>query len=552
MKRDDVEAESRSAFEPTEAMSLDELFGLQQHAFVEPPSQPQPRSAAEAVPAPAPVATFMYARVYQLSAACELLSGSAASTLVAEVRRALASAATKLGGEIAQRRADSIVCVFTDDPDVAPTHAQRGLHAAIATVQQIGELALAVQAKLKDRDAALSVAIGVHLGAGEVVRRTGTSERMVRATGEGLEIARVLEKAGADLRWSIVTSSATRTAAGPRVTNGAAGSLELPDGTFLDFTEVTGLVPRPGSSTPPAYFEALREVIARNQRVLPGWESGSLQATQFLVEGYRLLRKLGEGSNASVYLAQPEEGGAPQVLKVLRLEGPDGESNLQRFMQEYALLAQIDHPNVARFYGQGFSVGAAYIAMEYFPCGELRQHLGRKLDPHIALFYLRQIASGLEAVHAAGIVHRDLKPENILVRDDGIVALTDFGIAKHVGMLITDTGAGDVVGTPYYLSPEQAMGNRVDARADLYSLGVMLFEMLTGTKPYHAESARELLRKHVEEPVPELPAALQWCQPLLDRLMAKEPQQRCESASRLLEELAMLANGMKGRHLGIE
>ena len=118
-----------------------------------------------------------------------------------------------------------------------------------------------VRTKRKDRDVALSVAIGVHLGSGEVVRRSGTSERMVRATGEGLEIARVLEKVGADLRWSIalVTSAGTRTAAGPRVTNGASGSLELPDGTFLEFTEVTGLVPRPGSSTPPAYFEGLRE-----------------------------------------------------------------------------------------------------------------------------------------------------------------------------------------------------------------------------------------------------------------------------------------------------
>jgi len=550
MNPDDIE-DSASAYEPTAAMSLEELFGIQrqgpsEHEPLVPPEPAEPLAPAT------PVATFMYARVYELSTACESLSGSAASTLVAEVRRALAAAATKLGGEIAQRRADSILCVFTDPPDDTPTHAQRGLHAAIATVQQIGELALAVRTKLKDRDVALSVAIGVHLGSGEVVRRSGTSERMVRATGEGLEIARVLEKVGADLRWSIVTSAGTRTAAGPRVTNGASGSLELPDGTFLEFTEVNGLVPRPGSSTPPAYFEGLREVIARNQRALPGWEAGSLQATQFLVEGYRLVRKLGEGSNASVYLAQPEGGGPQQVLKVLRLEGPDGESNLQRFMQEYALLAQIEHPNVARFYRQGFSVGAAYIAMEYFPCGELRQHLDRKLDPHIALFYLRQVASGLEAVHAAGIVHRDLKPENILVRDDGIVALTDFGIAKHVEMLITDTGAGDVVGTPYYLSPEQAMGSRVDARADLYSLGVMLFEMLTGEKPYHAESARELLRKHVEEPVPVLPANLQWCQPLLARLMAKDPLERFESASQVLEELEMVVDRMKGRHLGNE
>ena len=536
MMRDDMQADGQSAYEPTEAMSLDDLFGR----------SPQVDDAARSQPPAPAVATFMYAQVYEVAGICDLLSGSAASTLVAEVRRALAASAVRLRGEIAQRRADSILCVFTDPPDEPPTHAQRGLHAAIATVQQIAELAMAVEAKLKDAPhPSLAISVGVHLGAGEVARRSGTADHMVRATGEGLEIARVLEKVGADLRWSIVTSSATRIAAGQRVTHGATGSLELPDGSFLDFTEVTGLVPRPGSTTPPSYFEELREVIARNQQTLPGWEPGSMQATQFLVEGYRLVRKLGEGSNACVYLAQPEGGGPAHVLKVMRMEGADGESNLQRFMQEYALLARIDHPNVARFHRQGFSVGAAYIAMEFFPCGELRNLLGRRLDPYVALYYLRQIASGLEAVHAAGIVHRDLKPENVLVRDDGIVALSDFGIAKHTGMLLTDTGAGDVVGTPYYLSPEQATGSRVDARADLYSLGVMFFEMLTGDKPYHATSARELLRKHVEDPVPALPAGLQWCEPLLARLMAKDPQDRFESAGQLLDELESVVSGTK-------
>src|SRR6478752_3079104 len=235
MTPDDVDVKGRSAYEPTEAMSLEELFGSHHQGEDPPCTQP---------PAPA-VATFMYAQVYELAGICDLLSGSAASTLVAEVRRALAASAVRLRGEIAQRRADSILCVFTDPVDEPPTHAQRALHAAIATVQQIAELAAAVDAKLKDAPhPALSIAVGVHLGAGEVVRRPGATDRMVRATGEGLEIARVLEKVGADLRWSIVTSATTRTAAGPRVTHGAPGSLELPDGTFLDFTEISGLVPR--------------------------------------------------------------------------------------------------------------------------------------------------------------------------------------------------------------------------------------------------------------------------------------------------------------------
>src|SRR5205085_1836954 len=113
-------------------------------------------------------------------------------------------------------------------------------------------------------------------------------------------------------------------------------------------------------------------------------------------------------------------------------------------------------------------------------------HLRRPIDPAIAMYYVRQIAAGLEAIHHVGIVHRDLKPANVMLRQDGILAITDFGIAKQLAMHLTDTGAGEIVGTPYYISPEQAMGRPVDARSDIYSLGVMTWEMLAGRKPYHA------------------------------------------------------------------
>jgi serine/threonine-protein kinase PpkA len=271
------------------------------------------------------------------------------------------------------------------------------------------------------------------------------------------------------------------------------------------------------------------------------------------LDAYEIIDVVGAGGMGEVYRARDTRLNRDVAIKVLPEHLAVDPDALARFEREAQAVAALSHPNILAIHDFGRHGDVTYAVTELLEGETLRVRLtGGALPTRRALEYAIQIVGGIAAAHERGIVHRDLKPENILVRDDGIVALTDFGIAKHVGMLITDTGAGDVVGTPYYLSPEQAMGNRVDARADLYSLGVMLFEMLTGTKPYHAESARELLRKHVEEPVPELPAALQWCQPLLDRLMAKEPQQRCESASRLLEELAMLANGMKGRHLGIE
>jgi serine/threonine protein kinase len=261
-----------------------------------------------------------------------------------------------------------------------------------------------------------------------------------------------------------------------------------------------------------------------------------------LIEGYRLLRKIGEGGNATVYLAQPMGGGSAQVLKVMRMETDADAMELQRFIQEFALLAQIEHPNVAHIFKQDFSAGCAYIAMEYFPLGDLRSHMRRPIDPGIAMYYVHQIAAGLEAIHRVGIVHRDLKPANVMLRADGIMAITDFGIAKQVSMKITDTGAGEIVGTPYYISPEQALGHPVDARSDIYSLGVMMYEMLTGKKPYHAPTAQELLDLHVHAPVPTLAPQFARLQPLLDRMMAKDPQKRFASATQLLDALAEVSS----------
>ena len=217
--------------------------------------------------------------------------------------------------------------------------------------------------------------------------------------------------------------------------------------------------------------------------------------------------------------------------------GEDGDQ-LQRFIQEFALLAQVRHPNVARIHRQGFCSGHAYIAMEYFSEGDLRARISRGIDAATAMRYLKDIAAALQAVHVAGIVHRDLKPDNLMLRRDGSLALADFGIAKHVSMLITDTAHGQVVGTPYYLSPEQALGDAVDARCDLYSLGVMLYEMLTGAKPYRAATAEALLDLHIRAPVPQLDARHARLQPVLEQLMAKDRDERYPSAQDALEDLA--------------
>lgn len=523
-------------FPSTEAASLEALFS-QERDPVKEPACVEPQGT---------LATFMYARLHNFAVACQSMTGPELTSFVNEVRRILSAAALKLGGEIAQRRPDSILLVFSNgQDDRVPTDAKRGLHAAILTVHEAVQLADRVAARAQAAgQPRLSIAIGLHLGVGEISPRANRSHATIHAAGEPVEIARLLEIVAADLHWGVATSAATRVAAGTRIESGRRGTLELPDDTFLEVVEIAGLVPRNGSTTPPAHYESLRESLRRNQEfsrsaanavAAPNATGGHL-----LIEDYRLLRKIGEGGIATIFLAQPIAGGPSQVLKVLRVDDADQVMSLQRFIQEFALLASIDHPNVARIYRQDFSMGSAYIAMEYFPLGDLRSHMRKALDPSIALYYLRQITAGLEAIHQVGIVHRDLKPDNVMVRQNGLVAIADFGIAKHVSMQITDTGAGEIVGTPYYLSPEQALGLPVDGRCDLYSLGVLAYEMFTGSKPFYAETAQELLQMHVSAPVPMLPLAHQKMQPVLEKLMAKNPDDRYESASALLDALKRL------------
>jgi tRNA A-37 threonylcarbamoyl transferase component Bud32/class 3 adenylate cyclase len=492
----------------------------------------------------------MYARLHNFAAVCQTLAGDELMAFVNDARRALSEPVLKLGGEIAQRRPDSILAVFSNKPDARkPDHAQRGLHAAILAVYESVQLAARVAAgSVSPGSPRLAVAVGVNLGPAEISGRGVRSNGMVHATGEAVEVTRLLELTASDLRWSIAASGRTLRASAGRAEAGRIGSVAPPDNSFVDIVEIKGLVPRRGSKTRPEMYRLLREAIAQND---VAWErshdpvsAGSVPGAppsgthHLLVEGYRVLRQIGAGGMATVYLAEAKEGGAPQVLKVMRMEAIPDDDGLQRFIQEFALVAQIRHPNVARIYRQDFSAGNAYIAMEYFSGGDLRGRIAQGISRATAIDYLKQIAAGLAAIHEAGIVHRDLKPDNLMLRQDGTLALADFGVAKQVSMLIMDTGDGDVVGTPSYLSPEQAKGLSVDARCDLYSLGVLTYEMLTGRRPYQAANTQAMLDLHINGAVPVLGAQHEALQPVLNRLMAKNRDQRYPSALALLKDLA--------------
>lgn len=256
------------------------------------------------------------------------------------------------------------------------------------------------------------------------------------------------------------------------------------------------------------------------------------------VKGYRLLARLASTERSSVWLARRDSGGTRLALKIMQQvpDGEGGEDAFDRFLQEYELIAELDHPNIVRIFGLGVADDQAHIAMEYLAGGSLQARLGNRLREDEALAFLRQIAGALEEVHALGILHRDLKPGNIMLRDDGSIAVIDFGLAgrRENNALATSSG---IFGTPYYMSPEQGHASRIDERSDLYSLGVIFYEMLTGEKLYTDTNPMTIIYKHRHAAIPRLGARLARYQPLVDRLLAKRPEERLQSASEVKEWL---------------
>jgi serine/threonine protein kinase len=258
-----------------------------------------------------------------------------------------------------------------------------------------------------------------------------------------------------------------------------------------------------------------------------------------LIKGYRFVRKLGSTEHSGVYLAERESTHLKVVLKVLR-QMPAHEASIgafDRFLQEYETIAEMDHPNIVRIYDLGVADDHAHIAMEYLGGGDLRVRIDKGIAERSAVQYLRQIAGALSAVHEKGVLHRDLKPGNIMLRKDGSIALIDFGIAKKAKLDSEITDKGEIFGTPYYMSPEQGHGNGVDERSDIYSLGVIFYEMLTGQKPFKADTAMGIIYLHGNAPIPLLPTRLAQYQALLNMMLAKAPADRLQSAAEIEEWL---------------
>jgi tRNA A-37 threonylcarbamoyl transferase component Bud32/DNA-binding NarL/FixJ family response regulator len=269
------------------------------------------------------------------------------------------------------------------------------------------------------------------------------------------------------------------------------------------------------------------------------------------IPGYTILQKIGESEAAAVYLAIAEDLGHNVALKISKRKhsgGTDTADSGQRsimFQREFEAIAALDHPSIIDLFDYGIHEGVEFLAMEYFPCGDLKARLQNPLTADEAIAFLREIARSLKVVHEAGIIHRDLKPPNVMLRDDGSVVLIDFGLARSLISGDGSTRTGVLRGSPYYMSPEQAQGEPLDARTDLYSLGVILFEMLAGRKPYLGASAIDVLQQHVMAPVPELPLQHLVYQPLLERLMSKSREQRIHTCDELLAALDQMQQSMQ-------
>jgi serine/threonine-protein kinase PpkA len=255
------------------------------------------------------------------------------------------------------------------------------------------------------------------------------------------------------------------------------------------------------------------------------------------IPGYSIEREIGQGGMARVYLAVQRKFGRLVAIKVVSPEFTLDPEFGKRFVREARIVAQLTHPNIVQVHDAGVHDGRYYLVMEYMRGGDLNRRLQRGMHMQAAISVTKDVARGLDHAHQKGYVHRDIKPENVLFREDGSAVVSDFGIARLVGTGSTLTRNGTVVGTPQYMSPEQAAGRELDGRSDLYSLGVVFFRMLTGDVPYKADSAVAVGIRHLQDPIPRLPSHLAPFQSVVNRFLAKKPETRFQNGAEVIAAL---------------
>lgn len=265
------------------------------------------------------------------------------------------------------------------------------------------------------------------------------------------------------------------------------------------------------------------------------------------IPGYRILRKIRQGGMSTVYLARQKSVDREVAIKVMSPSLSADPGFGSRFYREAKIVGQLSHPNIVSIYDVGSHRHYNFIAMDYLPGAPLQDQLDEGISSEQAVRIVREMAAALDYAHERGYIHRDIKPDNILFREDGSAVLCDFGIAKALKGNIKMTVSGSVLGTPHYMSPEQAQGKTLDGRADIYSLGVVFFEMLSGQVPFSGEDAVSVAVKHMTSPIPKLPTTAKAFQPIIDRMMEKKVSARFQNGKEVIAALDELVANLQQR-----
>jgi class 3 adenylate cyclase len=432
-------------------------------------------------------------------------------------------------------------------------HARRALRCALAIAM------IAYQTRFWIRQAfpeqgldKFGVGIGIHSGELILAEFGMPPQVQMVANGHAVSIASLLAVKSKELDWNVVCSERSLEEAGQGVQmrrraligaewlkhpvsvaevvvvrDGEEASIETMSGKMLDTTLAFDKGTRSGRY--PA-FDSKAHVAAEGVCSIDFPE----------IPGYRCLRPIGQGGMSRVFLVERLRDGAHLALKFADGSVSEDSEVLYRFVEEYGLLEQVHHPNVLQIYDQGVTDDVLFIVMEYLAGGTLKHHIGNQgMEPERAWAVLCEIVQALVEVHRMGIIHRDIKPENIMLRNDGSAVLGDFGVARRMYKAHRSDQLEYIVGTPYYMSPEQALGENEDERTDIYSMGAVFFNMLTGEKPYRGETLEEIVQQHLHAPVPKLPSRYRHLQFFLDKMMSKDKEDRY-SAAELLELLGEL------------
>ena len=511
-------------------------------------------------------ATVLFSDIHSFTSLAEKLSSAEVAELLTQYFKGACQPILENGGGHLKLIGGGLMAVFTDKDHSSPLpSARRAISAALAMALAAHEFRGWLEQRFPVRGLPpFAIGVGLHCGDVTLCRLGTMQSKETTLIGDTVTAAARLETAAKELGWTVVASSAVLTKAGEGIQTGACTSLALRGKELvIDVLEITGLVTSMEDKVHgmaslteraleiSAAVKINSEITARAVKNALNSKLSVAKAQDFdpatvtvRLKGYRITRKIGSGGMTKVYLAEREADGLNIVLKILDSHGKDTSEHLVRFIQEYALLSKITHPQVIRIYEQGFTDDHAYIAMEYFERGDLRKLFGPEMTQKRVLDVIREVAGALDAIHKKGIVHRDIKPENIMQRVDGSVVLADFGIAKSMlqaeGAGLMQAHHGDVMGTPYYLSPEQASGKVITTQSDLYSLGVMMFEMLAGKRPFIAESLDMLLAQHLHNEIPALPPAHSHLQAIVNKLTQKNLTLRYASAQDLLADLDRL------------